>query len=66
MGCYNGAEICGLVGSYIITRLVTIIKTSDCGLYRDNGLLILRDVNGQQIDLTSTNIIKIFKMLVLA
>ena len=66
MGCYNGAEICGLVGSYIITRLVTIIKTSDCGLYRDNGLLILCDVNGQQIDLTSTNIIKIFKMLVLA
>ena len=66
MGCYNGAEICGLVGSYIITRLVTIIKTCDCGLYRDNDLLILCDVNGQQIDLTSTNIIKIFKMLVLA
>ena len=34
---------------------------SDCGLYRDDDLVILRNVNGQQIDHTRKNIIKIFK-----
>ena len=34
---------------------------SDCGLYRDDDLVILRNVNGQQIDRTRKNIIKIFK-----
>ena len=61
MGSYDGAEICELVGIYILTRLATIIKKSDCGLYRDDGLVILRNVNGQQIDRTRKNIIKIFK-----
>ena len=45
----------------ILTRLATIIKKSDCGLYRDDGLVILPNVNGQQIDCTRKNIIKIFK-----
>ena len=57
MGSYDGAE---LVGIYILTRLATIIKKSDCGLYRVDGLVILRNVNGQQIDRTRKNI-KMFK-----
>ena len=61
MGSYDGAEICELVGIDILTRLATIIKKSDCGLYRDDGLVILRNVNGQQIDRTRKNLIKIFK-----
>ena len=61
MRSYDEAEICELVGIYILTRLATIIKKSDCGLYRDDGLVILRNVNGQQIDRTRKNIIKIFK-----
>ena len=61
MGSYDGAEICELVGIDILTRLATIIKKSDCVLYRDDGLVILRNVNGQQIDRTRKNLIKIFK-----
>ena len=45
MGSYDGAEICELVGIYILTRLATVIKKIDCGLYRDDGLLILRSLN---------------------
>ena len=60
MDSYDGAEICKLVGIYILTRLATIIKKSDCGLYRDDGLVILRNVNRQQIDRTRKSIIKIF------
>ena len=61
MRSYDEAEICELVGIYILTRLATIIKKSDCGLYRDDGLVILRNEIGQQIDCTRKNIIKIFK-----
>ena len=60
MGSYDGAEICEMVGIYILTRLAAIFKKSDCGLHRVNGLLILRNVNGQQTDHTHKNIIKIF------
>ena len=38
-----------------------LINKEDCGLYRDDGLLILRNVNGQQIDRMHKNIIKTFK-----
>ena len=61
MGSYDGAEICELVGIYILTRLATIIKKSNCGLYRHDCLVILRNVNGQQIDRTRKSLIKIFK-----
>ena len=50
MGSYEGVEICELAGIYTPTRLAAIIKKSDCGLYRDDGLVILRNVNGQQVD----------------
>ena len=32
-----------------------------CRLYRDDGLVILRNINGQEIYRTRKNIIKIFK-----
>ena len=41
--------------------LVKVINTNDCGLYRDDELLILRTVNGQKVDWISKNIIKTFK-----
>ena len=61
MGSYDGAEICELVGIYILICLATIIKRSDCRLYRDNSLVIWHNGNGQQIDHTHKNLIKIFK-----
>ena len=61
MGSYDGAEICELVGIYILTHLATAIKKSDCRLYRGDGLGIQRNVNWQQINRTRKNIIEIFK-----
>ena len=61
MGSYCGVEICELAGIYLLTRLATIIKKSHWGLYRDNGLVILRNANGQQIDRTRKSIIQISK-----
>lgn len=61
MGSDDRTEICELFWIYILNRLAIIIKKSGCGIYRDDGLLILRNVNGQQIYRIRKNIIKIFK-----
>ena len=61
MGSFDGAEVCELVGIYILCFLAKVINKKYCGLYRDGRLLILRNVNGQKIDQMRKNIIKIFK-----
>ena len=61
MGSYDRTEICELVGIYILSRLSTIIDKNNCGLYRDDGLLVLRNVDGQPIDRVRKNTIQIFK-----
>ena len=58
MGSDDGVEICELIGIYILTRLATIIKKCDCGIYREDGLVILRNVNGQHAK-TSSKYLKI-------
>ena len=45
MGSYDGAEICELV--YILSCLSTIKAKNDSDLYRNDGLLVLRNVNGE-------------------
>ena len=55
MGIYDGAEICGI---YILSHLSTITDKNDCGLYRDDGLLVLRNVNEQPIDRVRKNAIQ--------
>ena len=61
MRSFDGAELCKLVGIYILCFLEKLINKNDCGLYRDDGLPILRNVNGQQTDRMPVNIIQIFK-----
>ena len=61
MGSFDGAGVCQLVGIYILCFLAKLINKKDCGIYRDDGLLILRNGNGQQIDRMRQNIIRIFK-----
>ena len=61
MGSFDGAEVCEPVGIYIFCFLAKLINKNDCDLYRGDGLLILRNVNGQQIGWMRKNIIKIFK-----
>ena len=48
MGSYGGAEICELVGIFILKSLEDKIDKQDIGLYRDDGLIILHNVNGQK------------------
>ena len=61
MVSYDGAEICEFIGIYLLSHLCTIINKNNCGLYRDDGLMIQKCINDQQIDQLRKKIIKIFK-----
>ena len=61
MGSYDSAEICELVGIYKLKNRKT--SKDDIGLYHDDGLILLRELNGQQTDKFRKNIIKVFKSI---
>ena len=52
MGCFDGAEICELVGLYIQSNLENILPKTNFGLYRDERLILLRNLNYSQTILT--------------
>ena len=61
MGSYDGAEICELVGSFILSKLTSIVNKSDIGLYRDDGLEIFYNVSKPEIERKKKAIVKVFK-----
>ena len=61
MGSFDCAEVYELVGIYILCSLAKLLNKEDCGLYGDDGLLIFRNVNGQQMDRMRKSIFKTFK-----
>ena len=60
MGSYDGAEVCELVGLYMLNLLCKKFGKKYIGLYRDDGLAAL-PFNAQQADRARKQIIKIFK-----
>ena len=61
VGCYDGAEICELVGIYIQSKLCQLINKKDSGLYRDDELGILRNTSGPEADRKRKSIPKVSK-----
>ena len=61
MGSYDGAEIYVLIGVLILHQLSSLIKKTDVGLYRDDGLIVVRNMQGRSTDNLRKNIIGIFK-----
>ena len=61
MGSYDGAEICELVGLYLLSPLSTVIDKSNVGLYRDDGLAAINNANGPKLDRIRKDIIALFK-----
>ena len=62
MGCLDGEEVCGLTGLYMLSKIKSVFKNqNDVGLYRNDGLGILRNLSGPQIERVRKEIIKIFK-----
>ena len=63
MGSYDGAELCELIGIYIQSLLESTLEKDLMGLYRDDGLIILRNTNSQQTDKIRKKIVSIFKSI---
>ena len=66
MGCFDGAEVCELVGSLILTKLCNVLQTENVGLYRDDGLAIVKQMPGPELERKRKKIIEIFKKYGLA
>ena len=49
MGCYDGAEVCELVGSYMLNQLKHDVNKESIGLYRDNGLGVFHNIPKPEI-----------------
>ena len=37
IGCFDGAEVCELVGRFILNKLKNVFQSNTFGLYRDTG-----------------------------
>ena len=61
MGSYDGAEVCELVGLFILDNLSKIIDKNLIGLYRDDGLAILRNMSGPDMEKFRKTITAVFK-----
>ena len=61
MGAYDGAEICELVGCFILASLPAKYKKSDIGLYRDDGLGVQKTRNGQHGENIKKDFQKVFQ-----
>ena len=50
MGSFDGAKICQLVGIHILPLLSNKLDKQSTGLYRDDGLVLLRNAYKQKTD----------------
>ena len=66
MGCFDGAEVCELVGSFILTKLSNVLQRENVGLYWDDGPAIVKQMPGPQLERKRKTIIETFKKTVLA
>ena len=49
VGCYDGAEICELVGIFILNKVSNVIDKSSIGLYHDDGLGLFDKLSGPHL-----------------
>ena len=61
MGSYDGAEVCEIVGLYLLNVVKDKCKDIELGLYRDDGLGITRNLSGPQTERLKKLIVKTFK-----
>ena len=60
MGSYDSAEVCKLVGAFLLNNLSDAIDKTSVGLYRDDGLGVFKSHSGPESERKRKEIIKIF------
>ena len=61
MGAYDGAEVCELVGTYILHQIGSKYNRKNVGLYRDDGLAVFKDISGPEAERIKKDFVKVFK-----
>lgn len=61
MGSFDGAEICELVGAFVLNQLAEVADRATMGLYRDDGLAVLKSTTGGDAERMRKKIISVFK-----
>ena len=61
MGSFDGAEVCELVGLFILNHLNSKFGKENIGLYRDDGLAIMKNKSARLADKTRKELHKIFE-----
>ena len=61
VGCFDGAEVHELVGTFFLSKLKNVFQNSTFGLYRYDGLAVMKRFSGQEIVRLEKNIVQIFK-----
>ena len=60
MGAYDGAEICELVGIYLLFQITQKYDKNSIGLYRDDGLGAFKNVSGPESEKIKKHLQKLF------
>ena len=58
MGADDGAKQCKLVGIYMLNILYKKYNKNDLGLFRDDGLVVLKNKSGLHLEQVKKNIQK--------
>ena len=61
MGSFDGAEICELVGLFLLNQMKGKFRRLDFGLYRDDGLGYTSNMTGTQLNRMEKSIHQLFK-----
>lgn len=61
MGSNDGAEVCELVGIFLLSLIASKYPIQHTGLYRDDGLAVIRSRNGRQADQYRKDVTEIMK-----
>ena len=60
MGSYDGAEVCDLIGIYLLSEMKSKFPAIDLGLYRDDGLGVHANLSGPEAERLKKKIIQFF------
>ena len=61
MGAYDGAEVCELIGIFLLNLLGPQYDTKNIGLYRDDGLSLFKNCSGPQMEKIKKHLQKVLK-----
>ena len=63
MGAYDGAEVCKLVGTYMLSLISDKHNKKDFWLYRDDWLGVVKNKSGPETEKIKKNIQKYLKKI---